>query len=189
MHKFLLFSSVLFMPIATSTAIQAQENVQQTHFSQPLLVAQAAAKADPFFLTRAKNLARQAAERENGGLSQYRAETAMYGPAIDSSYVENEDGSVTFSFKGGAPGFTTPTIETVATVTPVGVVTLGYNGPIRPASADQVAPEPAVPPATTTPVPPAVPPATTTPVPPATTTPVPPAVPSPIIDQIKDLVQ
>ncbi len=186
MHKFLLFSSVLFLPIATSTAIQAQENGHQTHFSQPLLVAQAATKADPFFLTRAKNLARQAAERENGGLSQYRAEAAMYGPAIDSTYVENEDGSVTFSFKGGAPGFTTPTVETVATVTPEGAVTLGYNGPLRPASAGQVAPEPSITPtdqvAPAAPAPVEQPPTT----PPA---PAPPADSAPIIDQLKDLVQ
>lgn len=179
MHKILLFSSILLIPLtASSPAVKAQEDVQ-TNFSQPLLLAQESASTDPFFLTRAKNLARQAAERENGGLNKYRAEPAMYGPAIDSTYVENEDGSVTFSFKGGTPGFTTPTIETVATVSTAGVVAISYNGPIRPESARPLAPEPASPPATTP-----------APASPATTpTPVPPEAPSEIIDQIKDLVE
>lgn len=168
MHKSLLFSSILIAPLAASIAVYAQEHPQQP-VAQPLLLAQAAAKADPYFLTRAKNLARQAAERENGGLNKYRAESAMYGPAVDSNYVENEDGSVTFSFKGGPPGFTAPTLETVATVSPAGVVTLGYNGPIRPAAAESA--EPATPEPT-----------------PAATDPVP-EVPSQIIDQIKDLVE
>ncbi|KAI9134624.1 hypothetical protein ON05_015980 [Acaryochloris sp. CCMEE 5410] len=166
MKKFLLFSSVLLAPLAITPALSAQETVESPRYSQPLVIAQDAVKADPFFLTRAKNLARQAAERENGGLSQYRAETSMYGPAIDSPHVENEDGSVTFSFKGGAPGFVSPTLETVATVSPAGIVTIGYNGPIRPAAAQPPQPEPT----------------------PAATDPIP-QVPSQIIDQIKDLVE
>lgn len=135
MQKFLLFSSLLLIPITTATIAYA-EGANSAHVSQPSLLAQDGA-ADPFFLTRAKNLARQAAERKNGGLRKYRAETAMYGPAINSPYVENDDGSVTFTFKGGTPGFKKPTVETVATVSPVGSVAIGYNGPIRPAeSAD-----------------------------------------------------
>ncbi|WP_299488249.1 hypothetical protein [Acaryochloris sp. IP29b_bin.137] len=167
MQKFLVFSSILLTPLAVVPALNAQETVSRAHFSQPLLIAQDAVKADPFFLTRAKNLARQAAERENGGLSQYRAEASMYGPAIDSPHVENDDGSVTFSFKGGAPGFVTPTLETVATVSPAGIVTLGYNGPIRPAAAQPPEPEPE----------------------PATAPDPIPQVPSQIIDQIQDLVE
>lgn len=171
MNKSLLFLSILLAPLAASTVVYAQatSQPQQARVAQPLLLAQAAAKADPFFLTRAKNLARQAAERENGGLNKYRAEAAMYGPAIDSDYVENEDGSVTFSFKGGPPGFTTPNLETVVMVSPAGEVVVSYNGPIRPATAapiEPTAPEPT----------------------PAATDPVPEA-PSQIIDQIKDLVE
>ncbi|MEO0376890.1 MAG: hypothetical protein AAF329_20175, partial [Cyanobacteria bacterium P01_A01_bin.17] len=84
----------------------------------------------PYFRSRAKNLARQAAERANGGLSQYRAESAMSGPALTAPYVENADGSLTFTFKGGPPGGA-QTIETVATVVSSGAVNLDYNGPIR----------------------------------------------------------
>ena len=102
--------------------------------------------ADPFFLTRAKNLARQAAERQNGGLNAYRAEASMYGPAIDAPYVQNPEGSVTFTFKGGAPGFTTPTIETIAIVTSDGQVQLQYNGPLRNVAMAKV--KPASPPPT-----------------------------------------
>lgn len=165
MQKFLLFSSVLLASISIVTAAQSQE-INPASVSQPLRLAQGEVKTDPFFLTRAKNLARQAAERENGGLSNYRSEASMYGPAIDSPYVENDDGSVTFSFKGGPPGFVTPTLETVATVSPAGIVAIGYNGPIRPTAAQPPESEPA----------------------PAAPDPIP-AVPSQIIDQIKDLVE
>lgn len=101
--------------------------------------------AGPFFLTRAKNLARQAAERQNGGLAVYRAESTMYGPAIDAPHVQNADGSVTFSFRGGPPGFTTPTIETIATVTTAGKVQLQYNGPLRSATLAKVKSRPTKP--------------------------------------------
>ena len=83
-------------------------------------------------LNRAKNLARQAAERANGGLNYYRAENAMHGPAAEAPFVENEDGTVTFTFVGGSPGFTTPTVQTIATVNlETGAVQLNYNGSIR----------------------------------------------------------
>lgn len=100
------------------------------------------AAQSPYFRSRAKNLARQAAERANGGLSQYRAETAMSGPALTAPYVENADGSLTFTFKGGPPGGE-ETIETVATVVSSGAVNLDYNGPIRGSDAKASSPAPA----------------------------------------------
>jgi hypothetical protein len=86
---------------------------------------------DVYFINRAKNLARQAAITANGGLERYRPDPAMFGPAIQTQYLRNADGSITFSFMGGAPGFSTPSIETVATVVPGGSVKLDYNGPLR----------------------------------------------------------
>jgi hypothetical protein len=86
---------------------------------------------DVYFINRAKNLARQAAITANGGLERYRPDPAMFGPAIQTQYLRNADGSITFSFMGGAPGFLTPSIETVATVVPGGSVKLDYNGPLR----------------------------------------------------------
>ncbi len=86
---------------------------------------------DVYFINRAKNLARQAAITANGGLERYRPAPAMFGPAIQTQYLRNADGSITFSFMGGAPGFSTPSIETVATVMPGGSVKLDYNGPLR----------------------------------------------------------
>jgi hypothetical protein len=86
---------------------------------------------DVYFINRAKNLARQAAITANGGLERYRPDPAMFGPAIQTQYLRNADGSITFSFMGGAPGFSTPSIETVATVVPGGSVKIDYNGPLR----------------------------------------------------------
>jgi hypothetical protein len=85
-------------------------------------------------LTRAMNLARQAAETENGGLNYYRAEPSMYGPAIDAPFVDNKDGSLTFTFLGGAPAYP-PSIQSIVTVQTAGLlVTIDYNGPIQTAT-------------------------------------------------------
>jgi hypothetical protein len=88
------------------------------------------APKDVYFVNRAKNLARQSAINANGGLNKYRPDPIMYGPAVQTPYRENPDGSVTFTFTGGTPG-AAPTIETEATVRPDGLVTLDYNGSVR----------------------------------------------------------
>lgn len=82
-------------------------------------------------LNRAKNLARMTVERANGGLGNYRAESAMHGPPLQSPYVDNGDGTWTFTFQGRSPYSDTYTMESVVTVSEDGVVTMDYNGPIR----------------------------------------------------------
>jgi hypothetical protein len=120
----------------------------------------------PYFRSRAKNLARQAAERANGGLEQYRAEPAMSGPALTAPYVENSNGSLTFTFKGGVPGSGALTTETVATVYSNGAVQLNYNGPVRGSNIGGAElPAPAVAPANPGWIPAPPPPATAAPAP------------------------
>ncbi|MCM1985224.1 purine nucleoside permease [Lyngbya confervoides] len=84
-----------------------------------------------YFLSRAKNLARQAAINANGGLNAYRPELSMYGPAVESPYERNDDGSITFNFLGGSPGSTQFETETTVRVSPDSSVSVVYNGPAR----------------------------------------------------------
>ena len=74
----------------------------------------------------AKNAARQRIEEACGGLSVYQAEFRMHGPVGESPYVTNADGSWTFTFGGGTPGWEArkvePEIRSVVTVHPNGDV-------------------------------------------------------------------
>ncbi|MEG3851158.1 hypothetical protein QT971_29810 [Microcoleus sp. herbarium19] len=82
-------------------------------------------------LNRAKNLARQAAENANGGLGEYRAEASMHGASAEAPFVDNGDGTWTFTFQGHKPGASVYTVETVVTVSQNGRITVDYNGRIR----------------------------------------------------------
>ncbi|MBD2073523.1 hypothetical protein H6F86_06405 [Phormidium sp. FACHB-592] len=85
-------------------------------------------------LNRAKNIARQAAEAANGGVSVYRAAASMHGPAKLSPFVDNGD-SWTWTFLGGRPGASLTAIETVVTVYKESSrVVVVYNGAARSAT-------------------------------------------------------
>jgi hypothetical protein len=83
-------------------------------------------------LNRAKNIARQAAEQANGGLRLYRAELSMYEAGEDSPHKINNDGTLTFEFKGRAANESVFTIFSVVTVDlDRQTATVNYNGPIK----------------------------------------------------------
>ena len=83
-------------------------------------------------LSRAKNLARQAAERVNGGINSYWAEPSMHGPAAESPFVDNGDGTWTFTFQGGAPASNMLDVETEVLVNrSTWDVAVVYNGSVR----------------------------------------------------------
>ena len=83
-------------------------------------------------LNRAKNLARQVAEKANGGLSRYQADPLMHGFAAEAPFTDNGNGTYTFTFLGGKPGYTTATVQSVVTINTTAWTThLDYNGTIR----------------------------------------------------------
>lgn len=115
--------------LGITTSADAQMTMPQEAGSVPVYVNQFGVGRTT--LQRAQNLARQAAERANGGLTKYRADAAMYGWANQSPFVTNADGSMTFSFVGGKPT-AQPSIQSVVTVSQdAQVVSVDYNGPIR----------------------------------------------------------
>jgi hypothetical protein len=84
-------------------------------------------------LLRAKNLARQAAEARNGGLSAYRAHPSMHAPVAEAPWVESGDGAVRFVFCGGAPAEVIAgsySKLTEVSVTVDGAATVVFNGPV-----------------------------------------------------------
>lgn len=115
--------SISLQPATAQLVITPRSNL-------PLSITESAERAGQF--NRAKNLARQAAEKANGGLGNYRAEDAMHGPAAEAPFVDNGDGTVTFDFVGSRPGTNIPAFQTIATVNlETGEVRLDYNGAIR----------------------------------------------------------
>ncbi|MGI0487283.1 hypothetical protein ACN4EK_17710 [Pantanalinema rosaneae CENA516] len=119
----------------SSVAVQAQPSGFVSDGQTNSCVNQARASENPtvniLAVGRAKNLARQAAESANGGLGNYHAENAMHGPIGGVNCTANDNGTMTFTFQGGRPGFTTPTVQTTVTVDPANwTVTVDSNGPI-----------------------------------------------------------
>lgn len=129
MNKLLLSASIGLMaltcvalPTQAQTGTRVEQRVERRVYSAQYL-------AD---LNRAKNYARQAAEKANGGLRVYRAESAMHGPADKSPFVDNNNGTWTFTFRGGRPGTNLQDIESVVTVAKNGWKTVvNYNGAVR----------------------------------------------------------
>ncbi len=107
--------------------------------SSPTLTAQSTPYdlGTTYDLRRAKNLARQAAEAENGGLQQYRAGAIMHGPVseIPAEAIQvNGSNSVTFLFMGGPPGTDLTAIESEVRVDWLNdewIIDVIYNGPSR----------------------------------------------------------
>lgn len=147
--------SIALLTMSIVLAVSSLPLQAQTNNTGPSEISAPKPTTDVYFINRAKNLARQAATKANGGLERYRPDPIMYGPAVQTSYVNNSNGSITFTFKGSTPGAAAPSIETVATVMPDGSVNLDYNGAIRGAATSSLpasnppAPSPSAPPSAT----------------------------------------
>lgn len=112
--------SVAIATAVTLTGISAERSTAElTTPDLPIYLSRAdevALLAPDYDLNRAKNLARQRGEAENGGVSVYETEPSMHGPAAESPHVINSDGSVTFTFRGRPRGSNFYTVETQVTV-------------------------------------------------------------------------
>ena len=116
-----------FLP---SGAIPAQARTSSTSCVTPQTVNGNTIAFTPA-LTRARNLARQAAEKINGGLNHYRAAASMYGSSSEAPCIDGGNSWI-FTFTGSQPGSTIPSVESVVTVAKDGSkVTVNYNGSIR----------------------------------------------------------
>jgi lipid-binding SYLF domain-containing protein len=120
-----------FAPVASSSSTSTTSVVTSSRQETHVVTGGETQVSSVFNLKKAQNAARQAIEEANGGLGRYQAEFSMHGPAQETPYVDNADGSWTFKFFGGRPGWTTPSVESVVTVFPSGTVRIDYNGPVR----------------------------------------------------------
>jgi len=84
-------------------------------------------------IQRARNIARQTAERLNGGLNNYRAEPSMHGPWDQSPYQLVADRSAAvFTFRGRRPEAAEYIFETEVRVElSSGEAEVLYNGSAR----------------------------------------------------------
>lgn len=121
---------LLTLLTAPAVSLQPAQAQAQMPVDDPALEA---LSLSPLGLNRAKNQARQFAERINGGLQVYRAEPLMHGPSAESPYRVTDGGQLEFHFLGRAPGASTYTTETLVVVDPeTWELNLIYNGAIRP---------------------------------------------------------
>ncbi|MEC4814325.1 MAG: hypothetical protein SAK29_13770 [Scytonema sp. PMC 1069.18] len=109
-----LFATSIVFLISTFISLPARSQSVNSCLEQAKTQPDAANKI--VALSRAKNLARQAAEAANGGLNKYRAENSMHGSISQVPCTDNGDGTWTFNFKGTTPGDTIPIVESAVTV-------------------------------------------------------------------------
>lgn len=123
-NKLLLLITISGFIISGNLPLQAQKLPDQK--SPDLIQSQ-----ELINIQRAKNLARQAAEKENGGLGKYRAEPAMHGPVAETNHEEIEDGVWLFTIRGREVDSEEFTIKTVVRVDQEGNVTVESNEEIE----------------------------------------------------------
>jgi len=119
-------ATLLGLPLLAPTTL-----AQDTPADVPII------EVDPLLRLWGRNVARQVAEGANGGLMNYRAESAMHALPAEAPYGVAEDGSLIFTFRGYTPGNQDAngdpiyTVETTVVIYPDRTYELLYNGPVR----------------------------------------------------------
>ncbi len=139
------FRFVLALPAALTLALGLAPAMAQlpTESENGAEAFPAACEPDParfgrqLDLIRLRNLSRQTAQSENGGLGLYRAESSMHGTVLEMPCVELEPNRWQLAFRGGSPvevsqgNYSVVTLITVDGRQRPWQISVDYNGPIQ----------------------------------------------------------
>lgn len=119
------------VPPSTDSTVAPYDDEDSSGSGQPFQ-APSDITVEPLAARRAINLARGTAVSLNGGLSQYRPSTCMFGSAMGNPCITRSDSQgIEFTIPGGPPGWeqnnAEPSVVTVVVIAPDGRSVLESN--------------------------------------------------------------